>query len=343
MKKLLKTPPSQSPMLNNLRIIENLQPSMRYDGEESFFVWQERAREKLRELLGIDKIRGCDDAFRIDYEKDLGEYTEIRFTIESEPGYSFPSVLRLPKKEGKIPLVVCLQGHSTGFHISLGKPFFHNDEETIKDGDRDFAVRIIKEGYAALAIEQRNFGECGGLERGGPDCYISSMTALLCGRTTIGERVWDISRAIDAAIRNFEALDDDMIMCMGNSGGGTATFYAACIDERIKLAMPSCAVCTYKASIAAMNHCSCNFIPHIAEYFDMGDLAGLIAPRKLVIVNGINDTIFPNDGVLETYGIVKKLYAAAGAADSCALVTGPEGHRFYADIGWAKVKSLIEF
>ena len=342
MKKLLKTPPSQSPMLNNLRIIENLQPSMRYDGEESFFAWQERAREKLGELLGIDRITRCDDAFRIDFEKDLGEYTEIRFTIESEPGYSFPSVLRIPKKEGKIPLVVCLQGHSNGFHISLGQSFFDGDEQIIKGGDRDFAVRIIKEGYAALAIEQRNFGECGGLETGGPDCYVSSMTALLCGRTTIGERVWDISRAIDAAVRNFDSLDADMIMCMGNSGGGTATFYAACIDERIKLAMPSCAVCTYKASIAAMYHCSCNFIPHIAEYFDMGDLAGLIAPRKLVIVNGINDNIFPDGGVRETYGIVKGLYTAAGAPDSCALVTGSEGHRFYADIGWATVKKLIE-
>ena len=34
------------------------------------------------------------------------------------------------------------------------------------------------------------------------------------------------------------------------------------------------------------DHCTCNFIPRIANHFDMGDIAGLIAPRGLVIVNG---------------------------------------------------------
>ena len=342
MVKIIKTPDRQNPMLNNLKLIERLEPSMRYDGKTDFSLWQRKAKEKLSELLGLDKMQRCESEFHIEYDKDFEDYREIRFTIQSEKGYYFPSVLRIPKKEGKIPLVVCLQGHSTGFHISLGKTVFYGDKGTISGGDRDFAVRVIKEGFAALAIEQRNFGECGGLEKGGPQCYVSAMAALLQGRTTIGERVWDISRAIDAVTANFDMLDADAVMCMGNSGGGTATFYAACIDERIKLAMPSCAVCTYKASIAAMQHCACNFVPHIAEYFDMGDLAGIIAPRKLVIVNGRNDDIFPHHGVLESYEIAKGLYRAAGAENSCALVTGSEGHRFYADLGWSKAHELME-
>ena len=61
-------------------------------------------------------------------------------------------------------------------------------------------------------------------------------------------------------------------MLMGNSGGGTATVYTAAIDERISIAVPSCAVCTYKHSIAAMRHCVCNFVPNIADYFDMGGI-----------------------------------------------------------------------
>ena len=44
----------------------------------------------------------------------------------------------------------------------------------------------------------------------------------------------------------------------------------------------------------------------------------------------------------ETYEITKMLYSAAGASDACALVTGPEGHRFYADLAWPVAKSLLK-
>ena len=127
---------------------------------------------------------------------------------------------------------------------------------------------------------------------------------------------------------------------MGESGGGTATLYAAAVDDRISVAMPICAVCTYKHSIAAMHHCVCNFVPGIAKYFDMCDITGLIAPRKLVVVNGRYDNIFPDEGVRETYEETKRLYKAAGVPDNCALVTGEGGHRFYADAAWPVVHKI---
>ena len=318
----------------NLKHIERVKPSLRYDGTIPFEDWKKAAKEKLCELLGMDKIERCENAaFAIEYTKELDGYTEYRFTVQSEPGYTVPCVMRVPKKkEGKVPLIICLQGHSTGFHISLGTPIYEGDEKLISGGDRDFCVRAVQEGFAAVAIEQRNFGER--RVENGHGCQLSSHAALLVGRTTIGERVHDVSTVIDALTENFDFFDKDNIMLMGNSGGGTATYYTACLDERIKVAMPSCAVCTYKASIGAMFHCACNFIPNIAMYFDMGDLAGLIAPRKLIVVNGRNDDIFPADGVEESYEIIKELYKTAGAPDNCALVTGEGGHRFYADDAW---------
>lgn len=330
-----------TPLQNNLNIKDKIAPSMRYDGKQDFNEWREELRKKLIELIGIDTFVKCDPQFEIEYEKETDEYSETRFSIQSEEGYRFPAVLRVPKNvEGKIPVVICLQGHSTGFHISLGEPKYERDYASIANGDRDFAVRIIKEGYAALAIEQRDFGECGGAGEQGPDCYISSMTALLIGRTTIAERVWDVSRAIDALEEHFDCIDKDRIYCMGNSGGGTTTYYAACLEDRIKIAMPSCSVCTYRDSIMPQHHCACNFIPRSALYFDMGDLSALIAPRKLIVVNGKEDVIFPDDGVNETYGIIKEMYKQAGAEDNCNLVTGDGGHRFYADDAWPVFKEL---
>ena len=326
---------SRMPAEHNHILVSETVPSMRYDGKHPFAEWQKEARAKLAELVGMDRFKKCDPDFQLEFTKEFDTFTEYRFTVQSELDYRVPVHFWVPKAAKKpLGAIVCLQGHSKGMHISLGRPKYPGDENTISGGDRDFAVRTVKEGLCAIVIEQRNFGECGGTPEG-PTCMVSTMAALLIGRTTIGERVWDTSCVLDAVLEHFgDIVDPEKLYCMGNSGGGTATFYVGCLDERIKIAMPSCAVCTYKDSIAAMAHCTCNFIPHVAEYFDMGDLAGLIAPRKMILVHGIQDPIFPDNGVRETFALTQKMYAYAGVPDNCALVSGPEGHRFYADLSW---------
>jgi hypothetical protein len=165
------------------------------------------------------------------------------------------------------------------------------------------------------------------------------MVALLLGRTMIGERVWDVSRAIDV-LGEFPEIDVGRTACMGNSGGGTITYFAACLDERISVAMPSCYVCTFRDSIGMIDHCEDNYLPGILQFFEMGDLACLIAPRPLVVVAGRKDLIFPIDGVEETFDTIQRIYAAASAPDRCKLVVGPEGHRFYADLAWPSFREL---
>ena len=334
---------NKNPHLIHHNALKAIKPAMRYNGGEPFTDWQKRARARLAELMGYDKfVPATDDLFEIEECIEHDTFTEYRFHYQSEEGYFPIANLRVPRgKEGKIPMVICLQGHATGHHISLGKPIYEDDDITISGGDRDFAVQIIREGYCALAIEQRGFGECGGTPKG-PACIVPSMAALLYGRTIIGGRVLDISRAIDVVLKNFPVVDPDAIACMGNSGGGTATIYASAMDERIKVSMPSCALCTYKDSIGAMHHCTCNYIPGIALDFDMGDLCGLIAPRKLVAVSGAQDKIFPHDGVAECIDVAGEYYRMAGVPDGYVWVEGPEGHRFYADLSWPKFHKFFD-
>ena len=168
------------------------------------------------------------------------------------------------------------------------------------------------------------------------------MTALLLGRTIIGERVWDVMRVLDAIEAHFaDLITMKGSVLMGNSGGGTATYYTACLEHRFDGYMPSCAVCTYHDSIVSIHHCTCNYVPGIARYFDMGDLAVMIAPKKLVVVCGKDDDIFPLPAVRQTFGIIKGLYTASDAPENCALVIGHEGHRFYADAAWPVMKGLL--
>ena len=329
------------PYPHNQNLIRTTVPSMRYREGENFQEWKAKGRSKLAELLG-HPYESCEPDFRILSEKDCGDYREISFQFQSEPGYYVPCYFCIPVATSrKSPVVICLQGHSTGMHISLGRVKYPMDAESL-GGDRDFAIQAVKQGFCAITVEQRCFGECGGTQTG-PDCNNSSLIAMLIGRTTIGERVWDIQRLIDLLETGvFPQIDVSQICCMGNSAGGTATFYAACMDSRIRFAMPSCSVCTYEDSIAKVSHCTCNYIPGILHYFDMGDLAGLIAPRPLVIVAGKEDSIFPEDGVRKAYEEIERQYKACGAPENCKLVMGPGGHRFYADLSWPVMKAYMK-
>lgn len=150
---------SQNPHEKVLSLMKSTTPSMRYDGKEDFAAWQKRARQKLEELLGLPQMVKCPPELTVEYEEKTDTYTEIRFRFQSEEGYFVPCHLRIPAgASDALPVMICLQGHSTGMHISLGKPKYPNDEQTISGGDRDFANRIIAEGYCALALEQRDMG-----------------------------------------------------------------------------------------------------------------------------------------------------------------------------------------
>lgn len=325
------------------KIANKIEPKFRYNFEEPIEKWKEKSKAKLAEFLGLPFDK-CNDNFEIEYEEENKNFFEIRFSFTSEADYVIPCHILIPKvkKEKYIP-VICLQGHSNGMHISLGRAKYDGDEMMISDGDRDFGIRAVQEGCAAIVMEQRYMGECGGTEKG-PGCLseATAMNALLYGRTAIGERVWDVMRLIDVLEKHFDFLDLDRLICIGNSGGGTTAFYAACMDERIYCTVPSCAVCTYRDSIGAMLHCCCNYVPRIAKYFDMGDLGGLISPRRLIVVNGKDDPIFPNHGVDETVDVIKKFYTIQNCEENFKHLTGDGGHRFYADITWKAIWDMIK-
>ena len=322
------------------KLTARTEPSMRYDGQEAYGDWKLRAREKLSDLLALP-FSPCEDAWEILSEKDLGNYGRVDFHFQSEEEYFVPCSLLIPNGAPR-PLAICLQGHSTGMHISCGEEKFNGDGDLIRGG-RDFAMQALEAGYSALIVEMRYMGSSGSLKDGAPLCARrnAALPALLLGRTAIGERVWDVMRAIDVVSTYFaERVNTENILCMGNSGGGTVTFYASCMDDRIKVAMPSCSVCEFEDSIVPFYHCCCNYVPGIRKYFEMGDLACLMADRALVIVCGIKDPDFPLEGVEKSYRRARAVFERNGRADACILVRGGEGHRFYPEEAWPEAKKL---
>lgn len=325
---------------------EETKPALAFDEKGDLATQRAALRAKLRELLGLDRIETNTCPLNIDFEEtvECDGYRRIRFTFDSERGATVPVYLLLPNDAPRpLPLAIILQGHTTGFHNSIGVAKYEGDA---KPNDQ-FGVQAVREGYAALCIEQRAMGETRSPRYPGPGgvhaCSFTFLSGLAFGRTTIGERVHDVRRALDTMEElALPEIDLCRIMITGNSGGGTATYYATCLDERIGFAAPSCAFCSYKTSILDILHCTCNFIPSASLYFEMEDLAALIAPRRLMICTGVLDDIFPIAGVCEAYAGVEKIYKCAGAPDACRLLEMPQGHYFCDDLVWPAVREETE-
>lgn len=337
-----------APLLHEPPKVLSFANSFALQFHSDFTAWRAAVQTQLREIVG--DMPTCEDLnLRVEWQREQPEFHEIRLIFSSEPNADVPCHLLWPKKgQAPYPIVVCLQGHSTGMHISLGRAQSEADVKTI-EGDRDFAIQAVREGYAALVIEQRCFGERRDRREASKrhvnhGCHHASLTALLLGRTMIGERVWDVSRAIDALeqmqAESIAPIDASRVGCMGNSGGGTITYFAACLDPRISIAMPSCYVCTFADSIGSIDHCADNYLPGALKYFEMGDLSCLIAPRPIVVVAGRHDNIFPIDAVQSTIELIGEIYTAAGAPDNCRWVIGEEGHRFYGAPSWPIFREL---
>ncbi len=326
-------------------LAEENSPVLGFDEKNDYSKWREKEKNKFIELTGLDKIakNACPLNVLIEESVVTDGYKKIRFSFESERGAFVPCYLLLPNEGvGKHKLAVVLQGHTSGFHNSIGIAKSDKDAEGLPRNA--FALQAVKNGFAALAIEQRGLGERSPIKPRriwGDSCTFPAMNALLLGRTIIGERVWDISRAIDC-MSEFENVDTSEIVVTGNSGGGTASFYAACYDERITLSVPSCSFCEYKDSIMFMYHCPCNIIPHAYEWFEMSDLACLIAPRKLISVAGRYDAIFPIEGTTKSYEKAKKIYRAAGKEENVKIVVTDKDHFWCEDLVWNAIKGEIK-
>jgi len=159
-------------------------------------------------------------------------------------------------------------------------------------------------------------------------CQPSAGAALLLGQTMIAWRVYDVMRAIDW-IETRKELDARRVGCMGISGGGEVTTFAAALEPRIRAAMISGYLNTFRDSIMSLSHCIDNYVPGILNWAEMYDVAGLIAPRPLFVESGMKDDIFPVEASRASFARVRKVYEIFDAATLAQQEVFDDIHSFY--------------
>lgn len=322
----------------------------RKETPEAFKTWQTQARPALRALLKLDGIRHQAGNHRPSVTRgeveDCGDHTRQRCSIETEPGIRIPFWFLRPRNApGKCPLAITPHGHDPiGSDTSAGVAHDPDHARLIETEDRDVAVQAVRHGFIAIAPAVRGMAEgfipdASGVF-GNSDCTSHFLHVLLAGRTSIGERVWDMERILDWALALEEVEERDVLM-MGNSGGGVLSTFAAACDMRVGIAVASCSFSSFVGLNGEIQHHPCNAVPGIMNFGEAWDVAGLIAPRNFLAVHGRDDPLKDRGEVWRAVEALRPIYRAAGAAGNFEQKFGDGGHRFYSALMWPFILNAL--
>ena len=328
---------------------------LKADSLEAYLEWAESSREQLWKLLGLDKMEDCDlNPTLLETVEIEGKMRREKMLIQVEPEVFMPFYIIYPNKEEqryvgqednkKPACVIAAHGHQGGGKESVaGRREIPAIADAIAKYNYDYGLKLAQKGYISVIPDARGFGERRELALQNEDemsyltgtCYHLSHMAEPLGMTVIGMLVWDMMRLVDYI---FERDDFDLsqLGCVGFSGGGMQTLMTAALDVRLQRLIISGYMYGYKDSLLILNsNCNCNYVSHLWEYFDMGDIGSLLAPREVIIQSCKEDHLNGPRGianVLEQIDIMNQAYSLYHAQALLRVDIREGGHSFHGQV-----------
>ena len=322
-----------------------------FQGEtaEEFDDWKIRAQEKLKELIGWDRMETCPlEAKCVEkVEVEPGILRE-KVILQVEPETYMPVFILIPEGNPK-GCFLALPGHQgAGKYSVAGVYDIPAVRRMIEHYNYDYGMQLARAGYVAVCPDCRGFGERRDedLQNDSEEAFLNSTCFQLAhmaeplGETVIGMCTWDVTRLIDYLYERGE-WDLSNLGCLGFSGGGMQTLWASALDSRIRKAVISGYLYGYRDSLLILNgNCSCNYVPGLWEHFDMGDIASLIAPRPCLIQSCSEDHLNGPRGLInveEQLAVMRRAYVLYGREEALLHDVQKGDHCFY----WEPVKEKL--
>src|SRR5262245_1929197 len=252
-------------------------------------------------------------------------YRIEKIIFESQPAFYVTANLYLPETgRGPYPGILMPLGHENG-----GKAH---------DAWQRLAITFAKNGFSILLYEPISQGER--VQLYDPDLgeskvrqatsehTLAGAQCLLLGHSFARHVIWDGMRALDYLISRPE-VDSSRIGCTGNSGGGTLTAYLSALDDRIKVAAPSCYLTNWKSLLETIGpqDAEQNLPPFLSDGLDQADFVMAFAPKPYLILSAARD-FFPIARARQTFREVKRLYGLMGAEEKLNMVEADDGHGY---------------
>ena len=276
-------------------------------------------RKQLHEMLGLDPLperTPLQATVTGTVQHDEFEVRNLHF--QSSPGLYVTGNLYVPKNltaPAPTILYVCGHGRVKIDGIDYGNKTYYQHH----------GAWFARNGYVCLAIDTIQLGELSGIHHG---TYRHGMWWWNSrGYSPAGVEAWNCIRALDY-LTSLDVVDKNRLGVTGRSGGGAYSWWIATLDERIKVAAPVAGITDLQNHVVdgvVEGHCDCMY--HVNTYgWDFAQVAALVAPRPLLILNTDDDGIFPLDGVNRLFTKVRRIYELHGKKSSLGLVITPGGH-----------------
>jgi dienelactone hydrolase len=332
--------------------------------------WQKVARAKVLEHLfyAPPPIPPMPEIIR---REDRGDYIQEYLTFQTTPDLRVPACVLIPKPlKGPAPAIVLLHCHG-GFYVwgkekvveIEGEPGGLTAYKRQLYGGRSIGAELARRGYVVIVIDMFFWGERRMRLDDDPASYrdpqamtsddiaafnrrsqqseqLVARSLLAAGITWPGVMLWDDLRTLDYLAGRPE-VDAKRLGCVGLSVGGYRSFLLAALDPRIKAAIDVGWMSSFGFHIKqhVVNSIGLTFhIGGLYRYLDLPDLAAMIAPRALLVINGSQDRLFPPHGVEAAFARIEQCFRKAGAPERqrCRLYDAP--HEFNAEMqsdAWA--------
>jgi dienelactone hydrolase len=322
--------------------------------------WQERARTKVIEQLFYAPPRAPHQP-QVVRRVDRGGHVREDLTFQTAAGVRVPATVLIPKTATlPAPGIVVLHDHGGMYVWGCDKVVEGEDEHPILRefkqqlyGGKSIATELVRRGNVVIVIDMFYWGRRRMLldddppsyrdprrmtneeiaafnRRAGQNEQLVARSLFAAGVTWPGVLLWDDLRTVDYLAARPE-VDARRLGCVGLSVGGYRSFLLAALDPRIRVAVDVGWMSSLGSLIERHVVNTVGFSFHIIglyRYLDLPDLAALIAPRSLLVINGSRDQLFPREGVEAAFAKIDQCFLKAGVPDRqrCRLYDAP--HQF---------------
>ncbi|MEM9010952.1 MAG: dienelactone hydrolase family protein [Pseudomonadota bacterium] len=215
-----------------------------------------------------------------------------------------PATLLAPEDAAARPAILYAHAHGHRHDIGRrelmeGRPALHHPP---------YGPILARLGYVVLCLDMPCFGDRQDNTEGA-----AAKARLWQGGTLMGDMLSDLATGLELLAARAE-VDAARIGALGISMGATHAYWLAALDPRVACVAHLCAFASLRHLVetgAHDLHAPYLTVPGLLAEMDVGEIAGLVAPRPQLVCAGLADPLTPAPAFASAWGDLARAYGEA--------------------------------
>ena len=266
--------------VNRERASRMIPPKAKISSQKTYEKYRAKMLRKVKKLLAYRKVDAPLKARVLERVEKSGRVTE-KISFQSEPGITLSGLLmKRCSQPRKVALLISEKGNDHRETLAKARKLVSQDTAVLSIEDRYLAVAEKPPWYYRRFVNKLGCGYTDGFVHGG----------WMLGKPLLGMLVTDVLRAVDY-LKARKDLKDASMALYGIGDSAVIALYAAALDRRIDEVHCEGMLISYQSLVMNKfyNWHPRIFLPGVIGEFDLDDVAALVAPRPLALMNLLDE------------------------------------------------------